>query len=299
MSQYLLSIGKRIFGLVFMLLRHPFLISKANKTGNKIIKNRKKGTSLSYKLPDYKDGMYFVKSDEKYLRPVRLCNCYAPEIIAMANKLGVERLSKRNYAKKVFDFVKNNIRTKNVPVLGAVDTLKRGYGSCFDSSGLFITLCRCGGIKSRYKIYLHREPPEGISTLTDVVDEKLLDAAAIMAAFYTVTEVYIDGKWLECEVDSPPELDAFWNVPIVHFGEKVGTVKGWIPHDVVYLEKIPLRVIIPTNVMMKLLKGILEGSIAEKTDEEFEIGKKKLEKIGRKEYDKKARRQYGFLPPLD
>jgi hypothetical protein len=294
-----MSIGKRIVGLVLMLLRHPFLISKANKTGNEIIKKRKKTISPSYELPVFKEGMYFVKSDEKYLRPVRLCESNSPEIIAMANHLGVKKLSKRDYAEKVFDFVKNNIRTRSVPVLGAVETLKRGYGSCFDSSGLFITLCRCGGIKSRYKIYLHQEPPEGISTLKEVVDEKLLDSAAIMAAFYTVTEVNINGKWLECEVDSPPELDAFWNVPIIQFGEKVGTSKGWIPHNVVYLEKLPLRVIIPTNIMMKLLKGILEGSIADKTDEDFEIGKKKLEKIGRKEYDKKARRQYGFLPPLD
>jgi len=299
MPQFLLSIGQRIIGLLWMLLRHPLLISKANTKGNRIINQRKKDIELPYKIPEYKADMFYKKSFEKYLRKVRLCECDAPEIIAMANELGAGKLSDRVFAENVFNFVKNNIRTRNVPVLGAVETLKRGYGSCFDSAGLFITLCRSGGVKARYKIYLHREPPEGITTLTEVVDEKLLDAAAVMAAFYTLAEVNIGGQWLECEVDSPPELDAYWNVPIAHFGEKVGTVKGWIPHDVVYLEKLPLRIFLPTNIMMRLLKGILEGSIADVTDKEYEIGKKKLEEIGKKEYDKKARRQYGFLPPLD
>jgi hypothetical protein len=183
--------------------------------------------------------------------------------------------------------------------MGAVETLRRGFGSCFDSTGLFITLCRCGGLKARYKIYLHQSAPEGLQTLENVIDRSLLDSAAIMAAFYTVAEVFVDGRWFECEVDSPPELDAYWNVPIAHFGENVSTVKGWIPTDVVYWEKIPLVVLIPTNMLMNLLKGILEGPIAADTERQYRIGKEKLAKIGFKQYDKKARRQYGFLPPLD
>jgi hypothetical protein len=294
-----LSIGTRITGLVWMFVRHPLLIFKANKKGDVILKKKKEKIPLPYTIPKFASDMKYSKSIEKYLRPVRLCNTQAQEIIATAHMLGAYQCLQMEYAEKVFEFVKNNIKTKNVPVLGAVETLKRGYGSCFDSSGLFITLCRCGGLKARYKIYLHRTPPEGIQVLTEVIDKKLLDAAAITAAFYTVTEVYIDGKWIECEVDSPPELDAYWNVPIAHFGENVSTVKGWIPNDVIYFEKIPLRLIIPTNIMMKLLKGILEGSIADVTEKEYEIGRKKLERIGKKEYDKRARRQYGFLPPLE
>jgi hypothetical protein len=298
MSKILLAIGIRIFSLIWMFLRYPMLIYKTNKCGEEIIKKRIKNKKLSYEIPTYEEGMPYCISDEKYLRPVHLCETDALEIIAMANKLGAFKCSKREYAENVFNFVKNNVRTRNVPVLGAVETLKRGYGSCFDSSGLFITLCRCGEVKARYKIYLHRTPPEGIQELSAVVDKKLLDGVALIAAFYTVTEVNIDGEWLECEVDSPPELDAYWNVPIARFGENVGKVKGWIPDDVIYLEKLPLRIIIPTNIMMKLLRGMLEGPIADRVEEEYAMGKKKLEKIGREEYDKKARKQYGFLPPL-
>lgn len=281
-----------------MFLRHPSLIYKTNKRGEELVKKRKKDEKLPYDLPTYEKEMPYCVSNEKYLRPVRLCETDAPEIIAMANKLGAYKCSKREYAENVFNFVKNNIRTKSVPVLGAVETLKRGYGSCFDSSGLFITLCRCGGVKARYKIYLHRTPPEGLQELSDAVNKKLLDGVAVMAAFYTVTEININREWIECEVDSPPELDAYWNVPIAHFGEKVGTVKGWIPHDVIYLEKLPLRITFPTNIIMKLLKGMLEGPVDDRTEWEYEIGKKKLEKMGRKEYDKQARRRYGYLPPL-
>jgi len=299
MVKILISVGVRIFLLIWMFIRHPFLIQKANKKGKKTFEIRKNKIIRSYELPKFKKDMYYFSSQEKYLRPIRLCECNSPEIIAMANHLGVAKLSKMEYAKNVFNFVKRNIKTRSIPVVGAVGTLNRGYGSCFDSSGLFITLCRCGGIKARFKIYLHQTPPEGIQDLDKVIDKNLLESAAIVAAFYTVTEVLIDGKWIECEVDSPPELDVYWNVPIAKFGENVSTVKGWIPNDVVYWEKIPLKILIPTNIIMKLLGGILEGSIAEETDRQYEIGRKKLEEMGIEEYDKKARRQYGFLPPLD
>lgn len=299
MLKILFSTGIRILGLIWMFIRHPNLIYKANKKGKNLNKNKIDKQKLTYALPEYKEGMYNSISEEKYIRPTRLCESNSPEIIAMANKLGISIFSQKDYAKNVFNFVKNNIKTKSVPVLGAVETIKRSCGSCFDSSGLFITLCRCRGIKARYKIYLHQTPPEGIKELDKVIDKNLLDSVAIMAAFYTVSEVFIDGRWMECEVDSPPELDAYWNVPIAHFGENVSTVKGWIPNEVVYWEKIPLYILIPTNIIMKLLSGIFEGSIAEEIERQSQIGKEKLQKIGIKEYDKKVRRQYGFLPPLD
>jgi hypothetical protein len=299
MLRVFLSTGRRTASLIWMFLRHPMLIHKTNQSGKTVIEKHETHEKLAYEIPSYKKEMKYCKSDEKYLRPVRLCETDNKDIIAMSNKLGSYNFSQREYAESVFHFVKNEIRTRSVPVLGAAETLNRGYGSCFDSTGLFITLCRCGGIKARYKIYLHQTPPEGVQQLSGVIDRKLLDSAAIMAAFYTVAEVYVEGKWIECEVDSPPELDAYWNVPIAHFGENVSTVKGWIPNDVVYFEKLPFGLLIPTNIMMKLLKGILQGLIAEATDKEYEIGREKLEKLGKKEYDKKARRQYGFLPPLE
>ena len=242
--------------------------------------------------------MKYCTSKEKYLRPAYLCESNAPEIIAMANKLGAYKVSEREYAENVFNFIKNNIRSKNAPVFGALKTLKKGYGSCFDSSSLFVTLCRCGGIKARYKIYLHKEPPEGFQTLTDTIDKELLGGVAIVAAFYTVAEVEIDGKWLECEVSSPPELDAFWGVPIAHFGENCGRVGGWLPDDVVFIERLPYRITIPANIMFRLLSNVMED-INRKTDGDWEIGKEKLGKMGRKEYDKKARRKYGFVPSLE
>jgi len=297
MTSFLLVLSKRIFSLLTMLIRHPFLIYKTTKRYKKNTKNIITEEMHTYQIPKYSPDMTLCKYDEKYLRPVRLCESDALEIIAMANKLGAFKTSKKEYAENVFHFVKNNIKSKNAPAFGAVKTLKKGYGSCFDSSSIFIALCRCGGVKARYKIYLHNEPPQGFQTLSDTFNEELLGGLAIIAAFYTVAEVEIDGKWLECEVTSPPELDAFWNVPIAHFGENCGRVGGWLPDDVIYLEGLPYRITIPTNIMFKMLSGMMD-EINRKTEEEWQEGKRKLEKIGRKEYDKKARKRYGFIPSL-
>ena len=297
MASILLVLGGRIFSSIAMIIRHPFLIYKTTK-GKKRKTQPVKEIKHIYEIPKYNQHMQFCKSKEKYIRPVKLCESDSPEITAMANKLGAFKLSKKEYTENVFNFVKNNIKSKNIPIFGAVKTLKEGYGSCFDAASLFIALCRCGGVKARYKIYLHNEPPEGFQTLSNTLDESFIDGLAIISAFYTVAEVKLDGRWLECEVSSNPELDAFWNVPIAHFGENCGKVGGWIPDDVLYLEKLPLKITIPTNIMFKFLSGLM-NEINNKTEIEWQKGKKKLDKISRKEYDKKARRRYGFLPSLE
>jgi len=297
MTSILLVLGSRIFSAIAMIIRHPIIIYKTTR-GKRGKTNKIKEIKHDYEIPKHTIDMPFCKSKEKYLRPVRLCETDDPKIIAMSNKLGAFKISKKNYAKNVFDFVKNNIKSKNIPIFGAAKTLKKGYGSCFDAAGLFIALCRCGGVKARYKIYLHNQPPEGFQTLSDAVDESFLDGVAIIAAFYTVAEVELDGKWLECEVSSNPELDAFWNVPIANFGENCGKVGGWIPDNIIYFEKLPKRIVIPTNIMFKILSGLM-SEINDKTEREWQKGKRKLDEIGRKEYDKRARRRYGYIPSLE
>ena len=297
MSSLLLSNSVRVFSFIAMIIRHPILIYKTNKEGKERIQELGRKSRKIYEIPAYDKDMIFCKSNKKYLRSVRLCEPNAPEIIAMADKLKAFKVSEREYAENVFNFVKNNIRSRNVPVFGAVKTLKKGYGSCFDSSGLFVTLCRCGEIEARYKIYIHKKPPAGFQDVS-TVDNRLLDGLAIISSFYTVSEVKIDGKWRECEICSPPELDAYWDVPIAQFGENCGSVGGWFPDKILYLEKLPLRVVIPTNIFFKFFGGIVEN-INEHVESNWGDGKEKLEKIGRKEYNKKAKRRYGYFPSLE
>ena len=49
--------------------------------------------------------------------------------------------------------------------------------------------------------------------------------------------------------------------------------------------------------MFKII-GKMMDQINIKTEIEWQKGRKKLEKIGRVAYDKKARRRYGYIPPL-
>lgn len=298
MTSMMLVLGKRILALIAMFIRHPVIILQIKKISKNKKNVKKSKPVLSYELPDYKANMKHCTSNQKYLRPVRLCNTNAPEIIAMANKLGAYQVNKRSYAENVFHFVKNNIKSTNRQIFGSVKTLKEGYGSCFDAVNLFITLCRCGGVRARYKIYLHNEPPEGFNSLSESMGTDVTSGMAILTSFYTVAEVNLDGKWIECEVSSNPELDAYWNVPIARFGENCGKVGGWFPDDVLHLEKLPYRIIIPTNFLMKLTSDMLH-EINSRVEKEREEGRRKLEKIGRENYDKKARRRYGYFPSLE
>ncbi|HHH78135.1 MAG TPA: transglutaminase family protein, partial [Thermoplasmatales archaeon] len=111
------------------LIKHPIILIKANRAAKKYLKNRKM-PGPPYEIPEYREGMPYNKSNERYLRPTHLCESNAPEIIALANELGAFKKSDREYAESVFEFVKNNIKLSFVGLDGAVATLKRGSGTC-------------------------------------------------------------------------------------------------------------------------------------------------------------------------
>jgi len=85
-----------------------------------------------YELPEYREGMEYCKSDEKYLRPTRYCNPRAPEVIALANELGAYEKSDYEFAEAAFEFVKRNMTLEMIPMDGVEDTIRRGTGTCLD-----------------------------------------------------------------------------------------------------------------------------------------------------------------------
>src|ERR1700690_1146168 len=64
---------------------------------------------LQYAIPEYREGMRYCDSDEKYLRPTLHCDSHDPLVLAMAHELGAFQVSDREFAERAFHFVKEKL----------------------------------------------------------------------------------------------------------------------------------------------------------------------------------------------
>jgi len=89
-------------------------------------------------------------SREPYLRPTPQCDCHAPEIVAVADELRRGAASDWEYAEAVYNFTTHSVvhAMEGAP-RGVVDTLRSGYGLCYDKVLLFMALARAGGLQAR------------------------------------------------------------------------------------------------------------------------------------------------------
>lgn len=294
LDYYRIIMGGGMTSTLSTILKNPLAILKANKIGKELAKKERKDEKLPYEIPEYKEGMPYCDSNEKYLRLTRFCESDAPEIIAMANKLGAFKLPDREYVENAFEFVKRNIKMSYNGRKGAVDTLIAGDGPCALVTSVFIALCRAGGIPARYKFYKTEREVEAMqSILYEPFGE--LGGAMQGTTVNTSCEVKIDGKWIECDPILTPEFEAGIGVPIGHFGEGI----KWGSESSKYItrmEAMPLGGGAIWALMMMPIRGIAmtANDYFEKTREK---GKKILEEMGEEEYDKKARKSYRVIKP--
>lgn len=183
-------------GFFATVLKHPVAYARANKEAAGRMKGLVTEPELPYEIPVYRPGMISYKYQQKYLRPTVFCESRAPEIIALANELGAFCKPDRQYAEACFDFVKRKVQfTFFQPILGAVKTLKLGGGICLDKAGLFIALCRAGGIPARYKIYneAYITPVYQMITVDNPVTKKWYDSLGYFV-MHGAAEAFIDGE---------------------------------------------------------------------------------------------------------
>ncbi|MCE5296089.1 MAG: transglutaminase family protein [Euryarchaeota archaeon] len=114
---------------------------------------------LQYVIPAHRDGMRSCRSEEKYLRPTLYCDPNDPVVVALANELGAFQVSDREFAERAFAFVKDKIMLNETPINDVAGTFRRGTGTCFHLITAFIALCRCAGIKARYKVFAMKMIP--------------------------------------------------------------------------------------------------------------------------------------------
>ncbi|MDH7507742.1 MAG: transglutaminase family protein, partial [Candidatus Thermoplasmatota archaeon] len=227
------------FSLIKILLMNLGTIKAVKNQEKKNIYVRPKPT---YVIPKYEKEMKFCNLDEKYLRPTLYCNSHAPEIIALANKLGAYKKSDYEFAQSAFEFAKRKIILEFVPLDGVEQTLQRGTGTCLHKISVFIALCRAAGIKARYKFFA--------LTMLDEWMQPALNNAPLMKQWYDVMgffllhgegEVFIDGKWIPGDVGAEPERQASAGLPVTKLGEdSIGLWLFPVPGTIIRRESIPL-----------------------------------------------------------
>ena len=254
-----------------------------------------------YELPEYREGMEYCKSDEKYLRPTRYCNPRAPEVIALANELGAYEKSDYEFAEAAFEFVKRNMTLEMIPMDGVEDTIRRGTGTCFHQISVFIALCRAAGIRARYKMFAMNMIKAWYDSTVNV--DPLVKRWYDSMGYFMIEgegEAYIDGEWVVAHVGPTSERQAAGGVPITKFGEdSLGKWFFAVPGTIMHMESIPyglggatkfLKIIAPAS-MERINTSILH---------QIEMGKKIMEEAGgEKAYDRKIRRKIPKTPKIE
>ncbi|RLF44493.1 MAG: hypothetical protein DRN29_08335 [Thermoplasmata archaeon] len=248
----------------------------------------------SYEIPEYKNGMKYCNSNEKYLRPTLYCNPHAKEIIAMAHELGAFEKDAWEYANDAFEFVKRKVILEIRPMEDAVATLKRGAGTCLHMLNLYVALCRCAGIKARYKLYALSMIQMWYDTLVavDPIMKKWYDAMGYFM-IHGEAEVYINDEWLTADVAPTPERQAAAGIPITKLGDDpIGVRFFALPGTIMRMESLPLGLGMASKILMKKIAPGTVATINKSILQQIEKGRKILEEMGEEEYDKKARKTF-------
>ncbi len=287
---YLRMIVKGAFSFIYILITNLSDLKKitASTSSEKLYKR----PSRKYDIPKYKEGMKYCDSNEKYLRPTLWCNNKSKQVIALANKLGAYQKSDQEFAEAAFDWVKRNITLEVIDMDSIDDTLERGTGSCIHINSVVAALCRCAGIKVRYKLFSAITSQATYENMFDAMARKWYDALGYFSIEGDV-ELFIDNKWVVAHAGPTPERQAAMNVPITNVGEEsIGVWFDAIPGTIFYSESVPYGFGLTVKLLTKIAAGTVDAMNAN-TLSMIKKGKKILEETGgEKAYDTKIRENF-------
>lgn len=254
---------------------------------------------------------------EKYLRSTPGFQVNSPPIIALAKKLGAFYLDKEEYAEKVFNFVRDNVKISfgesiATPFQDALALLKSGKGICFEQATLTATLARAGGIPARCRIDYMKLPDNTINVINSKYNEKLdenpffaglYELFAFVGGIHAGVEFYIGKEWISGEPALENEIQVALGNPIAKLGEgadKVGMNDESITlmrYDSVnyFIKLLKLAIAIP----MQLFLPIIEKN-DELLDELREEGRKIIDDMGGIEkYEEMIKNTFISIPSLE
>jgi hypothetical protein len=156
---------------------------------------------------------------KKYLQPTFFMDCEHPNIKEKAEELieGIDEEDDIAKAIKLFYFVRDGVRYTVSDSYNFVDketsksslTLERKFGFCIPKAILLASLARAVGIPSR----LHY-----VDIINHMTSEKLIEQmGSNLFVFHGFTELFLNGKWVECNCAFDRELCERKNFPWVDF----------------------------------------------------------------------------------
>lgn len=245
-----------------------------------------------YSLPKYEEGMQFFRRNEKYKRPTLWCNSHDETIIALAHKLGAFKKNDYEFAEAAFEWCKRKLTFEFLPMNNVDQTLYRGTGTCLHINSVFAALCRCAGLKTRYKIFAALESQSVYNQLYDEMMRKWYDALGYFSTEADI-EVCIDGKWIVGHAGPTPERQAAMGIPITRFGEEsIGTWFEAIPGTMFRSESIPYGIGLTMSILSRIGPGTI-NTINANTFNQMKAGEKIFkEKGGEYLYDEEIRARF-------
>lgn len=124
----------------------------------------------------------------------------------LALKLTAVSRTEEEKIKKIYRFVKEEIKYKITVASSLKEILERGYGSCVDQSWLFLELLKSIGIKSRYHVIL---------VDFDLLCKKFFLTRLIPSFlrpnfyFHVFNEIYSAGKWQKLDSSFDSDMEKF------------------------------------------------------------------------------------------
>ncbi|MCS7181033.1 MAG: transglutaminase family protein [bacterium] len=139
--------------------------------------------------------------EKEYLLPTKICDVDNPDIRMKGYILTKKTFSEKQKAIDIFNFVRDEIKYRfDYPYIKASETLKKGYGNCFNKSNLQIALLRSCGIYSGYKVYLIKK-----EVFSPIVPKEIYEMIS-QPTIHVSCVVYLEEKWIENDATIDFEL---------------------------------------------------------------------------------------------
>jgi len=139
--------------------------------------------------------------EREYLSGTKVCDIESPDIKIKSYMLTKDSYSEKQKAIDIFNFVRDEIKYRfDYSYTKASETLKKGYGNCFNKSNLQIALLRSCGIYAGYKVYMIKKEvffPIVPKDIYELISQPTIHVSCV---------VFLNNRWVEADTTIDFEL---------------------------------------------------------------------------------------------